>query len=163
MADEAMGPPARSTVLTAEQEAMIFAFRKHTLLPLDVCLYALQASVPQLSRSALHRCSQRHGISRLPDLDGHPAAKSKKFKNYHIGYFHIDFTEVRTAEGRLFLFVAVVRATRRVCANSASLLITALTPFSDNDNHFITPGKIRSANANIKLSRQRGELLYSCL
>ena len=40
--DAAMGPKApRSTVLTAEEEAMVVAFRKHTLLPLDDCLYAL--------------------------------------------------------------------------------------------------------------------------
>jgi hypothetical protein len=30
----------RSTILTREQEAIVVAFRKHTLLPLDVCLYA---------------------------------------------------------------------------------------------------------------------------
>jgi hypothetical protein len=41
------------------------AFRRHTLLALDDCLYALQATIPQLTRSALHRCLQRHGISRL--------------------------------------------------------------------------------------------------
>jgi hypothetical protein len=40
-----MGPRLpHSTVLTAEQEAIIVAFRKRTLLPLDDCLYALQAS-----------------------------------------------------------------------------------------------------------------------
>ncbi len=32
----------RSTVLLVEQEAIIVAFRKHTLLPLDDCLYALR-------------------------------------------------------------------------------------------------------------------------
>ena len=31
----------RSTVLSAEEEAIIVAFRKHTLPPLDDCLYAL--------------------------------------------------------------------------------------------------------------------------
>ena len=31
---------ARSTVLSKEEEALIVAFRKHTLLPLDDCLYA---------------------------------------------------------------------------------------------------------------------------
>ena len=46
------------------------AFRKHTLLPLDDCLYALQPSIPQLTRSALHRCLQRDGISRLPEIEG---------------------------------------------------------------------------------------------
>jgi hypothetical protein len=33
-----------------EQEAILVAFRKHTLLPLDDCLYALQASIPKLTR-----------------------------------------------------------------------------------------------------------------
>ncbi len=36
----------RSTVLSDAEEAMILAFRRHTLLPLDDCLYALQSSIP---------------------------------------------------------------------------------------------------------------------
>lgn len=41
--DAPMGPKVpRSTVLSAEEEALAVAFRKHTLLPLDDCLYALQ-------------------------------------------------------------------------------------------------------------------------
>ena len=39
--DAAMGPMPASTVLAVEQEAMAVAFRQHTLLPLDDCLYAL--------------------------------------------------------------------------------------------------------------------------
>ena len=51
--DAPMGPKqARSTVLTPEQEAMCVAFRRHTLLPLDDCLYALQSSIPGLTRSS---------------------------------------------------------------------------------------------------------------
>src|SRR5882757_10355080 len=41
----------RSTVLSVEEEAVIVAFRRHTLLPLDDCLYALQATIPRLRRS----------------------------------------------------------------------------------------------------------------
>jgi hypothetical protein len=37
---------AHSTVLSIEQEAIIVAFRKHTLLLLDDCLYALEATIP---------------------------------------------------------------------------------------------------------------------
>ncbi len=55
-----------STTLSAEQEAIVVAFRRHTLLPLDDCFYALQPTIPHLTRSALHRCLKRHGISRLP-------------------------------------------------------------------------------------------------
>jgi hypothetical protein len=36
----------RSTVLSIEEEAVIVAFRRYTLLPLDDCLYALQATHP---------------------------------------------------------------------------------------------------------------------
>ena len=71
VADLPTGPTEpRSSTLSPEQEAIIVAFRRHTLLPLDDCLYALQPSIPQLTRSALHRCLQRHGISRLPDVEG---------------------------------------------------------------------------------------------
>ena len=51
-----------STVLTIEEEAVLVAFRRHTLLPLDDCLYALQPTIPHLTRSSLHRSLQRHGI-----------------------------------------------------------------------------------------------------
>lgn len=45
--DAAMGPKeAHSTVLSIEEEAVIVAFRRHTLLPLDDCLYALQPTIP---------------------------------------------------------------------------------------------------------------------
>jgi len=71
----------RSTVLAEAEEAMVIAFRRHTLLPLDDCLYALQPSIPHLTRSALHRCLQRHGISRLPDIDG-DKPKRQRFKRY---------------------------------------------------------------------------------
>ena len=100
----------KSTVLTVEEEAIIVAFRRHTLLPLDDCLYSLQPSIPHLSRSSLHRCLQRHDISRLPEVTGDEPAR-KKFKAYPIWYFHIrcpamvcpqtmrgDFAEVQTAE-----------------------------------------------------------------
>ncbi|GEO17908.1 transposase [Microvirga aerophila] len=105
--DAPMGPKQiRSTVLTLEEEAMVVAFRRHTQLPLDDCLYALQPTIPHLTRSSLHRCLQRHGISRLPEVTGDKPAK-KKFKAYPIGYFHIDIAEVHTEEGRLYLFVAI--------------------------------------------------------
>ena len=101
----------RSTVLTVEQEAIIVAFRKHTLLPLDDCLYALQVTIPKLTRSSLHRCLERHGISRLPEVEG-DKPRRKKFEHYPIGYFHIDLAEVRTAEGKLYLFVAIDRTAK---------------------------------------------------
>src|SRR3981189_1369478 len=101
----------KSTVLSIEQEAVIVAFRKHTLLPLDDCLYALQATIPHLTRSSLHRCLERHGISRLPEVEG-DKPRRKKSDIYPIGFFPIDLAEVRTAEGKLYLFVAIDRTSK---------------------------------------------------
>jgi hypothetical protein len=97
--DRPTGPKEpKSTVLSVEDEAIIAAFRRHTLLPLDDCLYALQPTIPHLTRSSLHRCLQRHGISQLPDVEGNKPTR-KKFKAYPIGFFHIDIAEV-TDRGR---------------------------------------------------------------
>jgi len=112
VADLRTGPKdPRSTILSSEEEAIVVAFRRHTLLPLDDCLYALQSTIPHLTRSSLHRCLQRHGISRLPEVEGDKPAM-KTFKAYPIGYFHIDIAEVHTAEGKLYLYVAVDRVSK---------------------------------------------------
>ena len=112
VADLPTGPrEPKSTVLSLEDEAIIVAFRRHTLLPLDDCLYALQPTIPRLTRSSLHRCLQRHGIGRLPDVEGDKPVK-KKFKTYSIGFFHIDIAEVRTEEGKLYLYVAIDRTSK---------------------------------------------------
>jgi transposase InsO family protein len=174
VADLRTGPKKpRSTVLTIEEEAVVVAFRRHTLLPLDDCLYALQPTIPHLTRSSLHRCLQRHGISRLPQVEGEASPK-RKFKAYPIGYFHIDIAEVRTAEGKLHLIVAIDRTSkfafvelhekvaRRTAADFLRRLIAAIpykvhTVLTDNGTHFTepagdawSPAEIRDMIANGK-------------
>src|SRR5215210_421469 len=166
VADARMGPKQpRSTVLSIEEEAVIVAFRRHTLLPRDDCLYALQPTIPHLTRSSLHRCLPRHGIARLPDTDGDKPKRSR-FKPYPIGYFHIDIAEVHTEEGRLYLCVAIdrtskfafaelhERATRRVAGDFLRHLIAAVpyrvhTVLTDNGTHFTTPGNTSSRACKI--------------
>jgi hypothetical protein len=54
VADLRTGPKeTRSTVLTVEEEAVVVAFRRHTLLPLDDCLYALQKPSAVIAFAAL--------------------------------------------------------------------------------------------------------------
>jgi transposase InsO family protein len=173
--DAPMGPKdPRSTVLSIQDEAIAVAFRKHTLLPLDDCLYALQATIPHLTRSSLHRCYQRHGISRLPDMEGDKPAK-KAFRAYPIGYFHIDIAEVRTEEGKLYLFVAIDRtskfafaelhekATREIAAAFLRALTEGVpykihTVLTDNGTHFTTPGNESSAAPLIKRALENREI-----
>jgi hypothetical protein len=103
--DMKTGPKApHSTTLSEAEEAMVVAFRRHTLLPLDDCLYALQPSIPHLTDRRCTAAAQR-GISRLPDIEG-DKPKRQRFKRYPIGFFHMDIAEVQTAEGKLYLFVA---------------------------------------------------------
>ena len=174
VADVPTGPKdARSTVLSVEEEAIIVAFRQHTLLPLDDCLYALQPTIPHLTRSSLHRCLQRHGVSRLPQVEGEASAR-RKFKSYPIGYFHIDIAEVRTAHGKLYMLVAIDRTSkfafveahekvaRSTAADFLRRLIEAVpykvhTVLTDNGTHFTTPGNIASAAPDIKAAIDAGE------
>jgi len=173
-ADVRPGPKdAHSTVLSIEEEAIIVAFRKHTLLPLDDCLYALQASIPHLTRSSLHRCLQRHDISRLPEVEG-DKPKRGKFSSYPIGYFHIDMAEVRTEQGKLYMFVAIDRTSKFAfvelhenCKTATSRdfllrLIEAVpykihTVLTDNGIQFTTPGGGGSAVPLIKEAMANGE------
>ena len=111
--DAPMGPKLPvSSVLSPLEEAAAVSFRHHTQLPLDDCLYALQDSIPHLSRSALHRLFQRHGISQLPRTAPPTQGPKKPFKDYPIGYFHVDFTELRLVDGKLYLFVAIDRTSK---------------------------------------------------
>ena len=122
---------------------------------MDDCLYALQATIPHLTRSSLHRCLQRHGIGRLPTLEGAKPAK-KAFKAYPIGFFHIDIAEIQTAEGKLYLFVAIDRTSKfafvqlvekanRVTASAFLTALVAAVPYkihivlTDNGIQFRLP------------------------
>ena len=80
-----MGPKERrSSVLSKEEEALVVTFRRHTLLLLDDCLYALQPTIPHLTRSSLHRCFLRHEISRLPEVE--ESKPKAAFRTYPIGF-----------------------------------------------------------------------------
>jgi transposase InsO family protein len=167
----------KSTVLSVEEEAVVVAFRRHTLLPLDDCLYALQPTIPHLTRSSLHRCLKRHGISRLPQVEGEASPK-RKFKAYPIGYFHIDIAEVRTAQGKLYLIVAIDRTSkfafvelhekvvRQTAGDFLRRLIAAVpykvhTVLTDNGTHFTTPGNTSSATPDIKAALDAGEPVWA--
>ena len=97
-------------MLTPAEEAIVVAFRQKTLLPLDDVLGCLRDAIPHLSRSALHRCLQRHGVSRLPIEE--TKEQRKRFKTYEIGYVHIDSCELRHADGKLVMFLAIDRVSK---------------------------------------------------
>jgi transposase len=111
--DHKTGPKKTfNTQLTAIDEAIIIEFRKKTLLPLDDCLDSLKDTIPYLTRSALHRCLVRHGLSRLPKQEEMTKEK-KKFKDYPIGYVHVDITAITLSKAeKYYLFVGICRVSK---------------------------------------------------
>lgn len=154
--DEPIGPKERhSSTLSAIEEAAIVALRVQARLPLDGVFVALKDVIPRLTRSSLHRYLRRHGISRLPKAD---REKSKRFKAYEIGYFHLDIAELRYEGGKAYLFVAVDRtsklvfariyrkATKLVAAGFLKALLMAVlyqihTVLTDNGVQFVRQNK----------------------
>lgn len=47
----------------------------------------------------------------MPQVEGNKPTR-KAFKRYPIGYFHIDIAEVSSAQGKLYLFVAIDRTSK---------------------------------------------------
>lgn len=118
-ADLPRGPkPGRHRKLTPEEESIIVRFREHTLLPLDDCLYSLQAQIPQLSRSSLHRCLQRYGISRLSVAAGGEAVIAPD--RMPLGDVHIDAVQVRSQDGTHHLFNAIEQSSKFVFVQMGS-------------------------------------------
>lgn len=146
----------------------------HTLLPLDNCLYALQPTIPHLTRSALHRCLQRHGVSRLP-RDRWRQAGPQALQGLPDRVLPHRHREVRTEQGKLHLFVAIdrtskyafaqlhERATVRVAADFLRALLQAVpyrvhTVLTDNGQQFTTPGNEASAAPLLREAIDRGEI-----
>jgi hypothetical protein len=71
---------------------------------------ALREQIPALTRSNLRRCLQRNGLSRFPEAGDRDAKAGKaKFADYAIGYVHTDISQITTAEGKAYFYVAVER------------------------------------------------------
>ncbi len=110
--------PGQGSVLTEVDEAVIIETRRKTLLPLDDLYDVLVPLIPVLTRSNLHRCLQRHGVSRLADLlPPEEKGQTKAFKDYAPGYLHLDTAQINLSQDKWYLFVAIDRATRFVLWN----------------------------------------------
>ncbi len=147
-------------MLSQEDEAVVVAFRRHTLLPLDDCLYALQAtilapdpliaaSLPPASRhqpTAGGRWWQAQAVT-LHDLHArllpHRSGRGSHSRRAALLLVAID----RTTK---FAFVELhEKATRRVAGDFLRHLIEAVpykvhTVLTDNGTHFTTPGNVAS-------------------
>ena len=111
--DAPNGPIKVNTVLTELEEQVICELRRTTKLALDDVYIALMEEIPTLTRSNLYRCLKRNGLNVLPEEDKAEKEK-KKFKDYQIGFVHIDICEIRLSDKKYHLFVAIDRVSKYV-------------------------------------------------
>jgi AcrR family transcriptional regulator len=110
--DRRAGPKdLRSRVLSPEEEALAVALRGCLRLPLDDTLEALRPAIPHLTRSSLHRCLERHGISRLPGRAELPAGAALT------GAVELSRIEIGAGARTLYVFVAIDAVSRFIFAD----------------------------------------------
>jgi hypothetical protein len=101
----------KHSAFSCRASGSIVEFQRRTLLPLDDVMGCLRESIPKLTSSSLHRCLQRHGISRLPASEIKTTGKGK-FAPTLIGYVHIDIAKLRLTQGKLNMFLAIDRISK---------------------------------------------------
>src|SRR4051794_20490454 len=109
--DRSHRPHRLTTNLSAMEETLVCELRTALQLPLDDIVEVMRRCINgSLSRSAIHRCLQRHGISQRKK----PARPSVGlFEQASVGFIHFDLKHLPALERRKsYAFVAIDRATR---------------------------------------------------
>jgi len=111
--DHSHRPKTLTTSLAAIEETLVCELRTTLQLPLDDIVEVMRRCInAKLSRSAIHRCLVRHGISRRPPPD---KPKIGVFQPTTVGFIHIDLKHLPALQRRKsYAFVAIDRATRYV-------------------------------------------------
>ena len=108
--DRSTRPHRLATTITEWEEALIVELRRSLALPIDDITEAMRRCVnPSLSRSAIHGCLQRHGLSARLTPAKAPAAAFQT----DAGFIHIDVKYLPPLNRRRsYAYVAIDRATR---------------------------------------------------
>ena len=112
--DRSTRPHRLATAITVCEKALIVELRRGLALPLDDITEAMRRCLnPQLSRSGIHRCLQRHGLSARPTLE--KTAAVPFHTDAPAGFIHIDVKYLPPLNRRRsYAYVAIDRATRFV-------------------------------------------------
>jgi transposase InsO family protein len=112
--DRSTRPHRLATTMTEWEEALVVELRRSLVLPLDDIVEAMRRCVnPKLSRSGIHRCLKRHGLSARLTAD--KTAAVAFHTNRPLGYIHIDVKYLPPLNRRRsYAYVAIDRATRFV-------------------------------------------------
>ena len=111
--DHSHRPKRLTTSLSAMEQTLVCELRTSLQLPLDDIVEVMRRCVnAKLSRSAIHRCLQRHAISQRNKPD---RPSIGVFEQAAVGFIHFDLKHLPALERRKsYAFVAIDRATRYV-------------------------------------------------
>jgi IS30 family transposase len=111
--DRSHRPNRLTTSLSTIEETLVRELRTSLQLPLDDIVEVMRRCVNErLSRSAIHRCLQRHDISQRKKPDKPSVGV---FEQATVGFIHFDLKHLPALERRKsYAFVAIDRATRYV-------------------------------------------------
>src|SRR5690349_8457790 len=106
---------------TEEERAMVCALRRATNFALDDLTFVVAHFLPHLNRDSVWRILRAEGLSRRPPpTSDRPKQGQGKFKDYDLGFVHIDIKhlpKLQTADGerrKRYLYVAIDRRSRSV-------------------------------------------------
>jgi transposase InsO family protein len=112
--DRSHQPHSIQSSLSEIEERLVCELRSSLALSLDDIVEVMHRCVNEtLSRSAIHRALQRHGLSARPEA---PKPQVGVFEtDAPLGFIHLDVKHLSKLEGRrAYVFVAIDRATRYV-------------------------------------------------
>ncbi len=114
LADRSHRPHRIATTMTPIEEQLAVELRTSLALPLDDIVEVLRRCVnAKLSRSQVHRCLQRNGVSAKPSIARPPVARFEV--GTPAGFVHLDVKYLPPLHRRrAYAYVAIDRATRFV-------------------------------------------------
>ena len=139
---------------TAEERAVVCLLRQRTNFALDGLTFVVRHFLPHLNRDSIWRILKADGLNRRrPVAPERPARDAGKFRNYDLGFIHIDIEPLpmlQTADfqrRKRYLFVPIDRFSRSVhlavkddmtTNSAASFLREAAAVFPFRITHVLT-------------------------
>ncbi len=111
--DKSSCPNHINITLTKEQEDLILFERKHNKRTIDEIYFVLKDKIPDLYSMKIYRCLKRYNLNVLPVELATAERKIKKFKDYGIGYLHIDVLYApKINKERRYVFTCIDRVSK---------------------------------------------------